>query len=239
MKQIVPGVYGFTGLMAGRVYLIAEDDGLTLIDAGLGMAASRIIRQLAAAGYWPQDVKRILITHAHMDHVGGLPALQAQTGAAVIASSREQPIIEGQEPVHYPPLDTLKPWERLMRAGRDESALLPPVTVDQPVEDGEMLPGTLGGVQVLLTPGHTPGHLAFWQPERRVLFCGDVLMHFGGRLSQPFAAFSPDMAENRRSIARLAALEPQTVCFGHGPALTGSSAAVKIRQFAARIGAAS
>lgn len=232
MHEIVAGVFTFTGLWVGRVYAIQDADGLTLIDAGLPQAAARILAQLSAAGYQPSDVKRILVTHAHSDHVGGLPALQARTGAAVIASSIEAPVVEGRAPQHYAPLDQLGPLDRLLRAGQTTGAALPGTPVSRVLEDGDRLPEVMGGLQAVLTPGHTPGHTAFWQPERRVLFCGDALMHFF-RLSGPFRAFSSDLAAVGRSIRKVADLQPEVVCFGHGAPLL-RDAPQTLREFAAR-----
>ena len=96
MQQIMPGVHAFTGLLMGRVYALEDADGLTLIDAGLGLAAGKVLKQLQASGREASDVKRILITHAHPDHVGGLVKLQTATGAQVVAHSLERPVIEGQ-----------------------------------------------------------------------------------------------------------------------------------------------
>lgn len=231
MREIVPGVYQFTGLLVGRVYAIKDPDGLTIIDAGLALAAARILARLAAAGYQPGDVKRILVTHAHSDHVGGLPALQARTGAAVIASRIEAPIVEGRAPQQYAPLDQLKPLDRLMRGGRADGTALPGTPVSRVLDDGELLPEVMGGLQTVLTPGHTPGHTAFWQPERRVLFCGDALMHFFG-LSGPFQGFSADLDAIGQSIRRVADLQPEVVCFGHGAPLL-QDAPRKLQEFAA------
>ncbi|MCI0729670.1 MAG: MBL fold metallo-hydrolase, partial [Chloroflexi bacterium] len=164
MKQIVPGVHTFTGLMVGRVYLLEGEDGLSLVDASLPNAAGKILKQLAAAGHQPGDVKRIFITHAHPDHVGALPALKAATGAAVIATEQEKPVIEGQVPVPRRP-SGLRPPNMTVK----------PTTVDRVVAGGEMFSEVLGGLQVVFTPGHAPGHLSLWQPERRILFCGDVI----------------------------------------------------------------
>lgn len=231
MREILPGVYTFSNLIVGRVYAIQDPDGLTIIDAGLALAADRILKQLAAAGHQPQDVKRILITHAHLDHVGGLPALQAKTGAEVIASSIEAPIIEGREAQQVVPRDQLKPLDRLMRGNQERSEPLPGTPVTRTLEDGETLPNVMDGLQAILTPGHTPGHTAFWQPERRVLFCGDALMQFF-QLSGPFQGFSYDLQAIERSIQKLAALAPQIVCFGHGRPL--HNAAESLTAFAAR-----
>ncbi len=232
MHEIVPDVFMFSGLLMGRVYAIKDPDGLSIIDAGLPQAAARILAQLAAAGHQPEDVKRILVTHAHSDHVGGLPALQARTGAAVIASRVEAPIVEGRAPQQYAPLDQLKPLDRLMRGGQAEGATLPGTPVSHVLDDGDHLPEVMGGLQAVLTPGHSPGHIVFWQPERRVLFCGDALMHFF-RLSQPFHAFSSDLAAIGPSIRRVADLQPEVVCFGHGAPLL-QDAPQKLREFAAR-----
>jgi glyoxylase-like metal-dependent hydrolase (beta-lactamase superfamily II) len=208
MQLIVPGVYTFTGLLMGRVYALESSDGLTLIDAGLGLAASKVLKQLKANGHSPSDVKRILITHAHPDHIGGLAKLQAVTGAQVVAH----------------PLD----WSLLLR----QVSTLPNTTaVRCEVQDGETLPEVLNGLRVILTPGHTRGHVSFWQPDRRLLFCGDVVMRLP-RLRLPFAAFTVDMNENKRSIKKIAELDAEVVCFGHGQPLLRD--APQLRAFAAR-----
>ena len=98
LEEIVPGVYTFTGLGVGRVYLIDDADGLTLVDASIPSAAGKIIRQLRAMNRRPQDVKRVLITHAHPDHIGGLARLKAETGAQVIAPAAERAAVEGRAP---------------------------------------------------------------------------------------------------------------------------------------------
>ncbi len=220
MQQITANVFGFAGLAVGRVYAIVDADGITLIDAGLPLATAKIIKQLAVHGYRPADVKRILITHAHGDHIGGLPALRRLTGATVYASAREKPIIEGREKPLYPPRETLTGWARLM--ARD-AELLPGTPVDETVGTGDTV-SALGGLQVIETPGHTPGHLAFWQPRRRILFCGDAVLNVLG-LRLPFAAFTPDMAANIASVQKLAALQPEIICFGHGNPLKRDAAA--------------
>src|SRR4051794_41124061 len=107
MRQILPNLYTFTGLLMGRVYLIEDPGGLTVIDAGLDSAAPKVIKQLEAAGRKASDVKRILVTHGHADHVGGLPALKAATGARVLASAQDRAAIEGREPVERVPEDKL------------------------------------------------------------------------------------------------------------------------------------
>src|SRR5205823_91211 len=106
-------------------------------------------------------------------------------------------------------------------------------TVDRVVEDGETLAEVMGGLGVIATPGHTPGYISFWQPDRRILFCGDVIAAgLGIRLPSP--TWTVDMDENRRSIKRLAGLDAAIVCFGHGHPLA-QDAAQRVRNFARRV----
>jgi len=226
MKQIIPGLYTFTGLLIGRVYLIEDPDGLTLVDAGVSLVTRRIIKQLQAAGYMPRDVKRILVTHAHPDHVGGLPALKRLTGADVLASALDRPVVEGRKPV---PRSEKAKMTVLSRAMNPIPIKLRGTPVDREIGEGDAL-DVMGGLQVLATPGHTPGHLSFWQPEKRVLICGDVMVS-ALWLRLPAPAYTVDMAENKRSIRRLAGLEPSVACLGHGFPLTRNTAE-KINAFA-------
>lgn len=233
MRLILPGVYAFSGLLVGQVYAIEGPDGLTIIDTGIALAADRILRQLAAAGHVPGDVRRILITHAHFDHIGGLPRLKALTGAEVIASAIERPYVEGRATLPTPAPAQLSLPDRLMlRLGGKTVA--PATPVDRTCEDGDTVSQALGGLQAILTPGHTPGHTAYWAPEQGMLFCGDAMMRVPG-LRLPFAAFTGDMAAARRAISRLANLSPAVVCFGHGTPLTRHTAAT-LRAFARRLG---
>jgi glyoxylase-like metal-dependent hydrolase (beta-lactamase superfamily II) len=81
----------------------------------------------------------------------------------------------------------------------------------------------LGGLHVVHTPGHTPGSICLYAPSLRLLFTGDVLQLRQGRLVGPHAVFSDDMAEARRSVARLAELDVDTICFAHYPPLRGGA----------------
>jgi glyoxylase-like metal-dependent hydrolase (beta-lactamase superfamily II) len=88
---------------------------------------------------------------------------------------------------------------------------------------------------VIATPGHSHAHIAFWQPEKRVLIIGDVMMHLSGKLRLPFAAYTMDMDEDKRSIAKLTQYDAEVVCFGHGTPLVEHGAEA-IRAFARKIG---
>jgi glyoxylase-like metal-dependent hydrolase (beta-lactamase superfamily II) len=233
MKQIAPGLHTFSGLRVGRVYLIEDPDGLTIVDTSLETAPEVIIRQLESAGHTARAVRRILITHGHPDHIGGLPKLQALTGAEVITSATEKAVVEGREFVARAPKESLSPLSRLMLPKEQR---FPGTPVARTVQDGEVLSEVMDGLQVVATPGHSPGHIVFWQPKRRILFCGDVVMGMMG-LSLPFAAFTVDMAENKRSLGRIAALAPDILCLGHGEPIIKETSQ-RLRAFAQKVGAA-
>lgn len=230
MKEVIPGIYTFTGLIVGRVYAIEDPDGLTIVDAGLKIAPSRIVAQLREAGREPGDVKRILVTHAHPDHVGGLPELRRQTGAEVICSELERPVVQGEVAIGM-----ISPHKELLAARRlkPPPTLLEGTPVDRTVGEGDALDEVLGGLRVLLTPGHALGHITFWQPERRIAFCGDVIMNLAG-LTLPLGPVTPDMDENRRSVRRVASLEPEALLFGHGKPLLEDTTR-RVREFSNRV----
>jgi glyoxylase-like metal-dependent hydrolase (beta-lactamase superfamily II) len=93
----------------------------------------------------------------------------------------------------------------------------------------------MGGLHVIATPGHAPDHISFWQPERKLLIIGDVMMRMFGRLRLPFAVATVDVEEDKRSIKKLTDYDAQVVCFGHGVPIT-QNAAEAIRGFARSIG---
>jgi glyoxylase-like metal-dependent hydrolase (beta-lactamase superfamily II) len=232
MHEVVPGVYTFDDLRMGRVYCLRDRDGLTLIDSGLKADGGRILAELARTGATPGRVRRILITHAHRDHVGGLQQVQAGTGAPVWISAIDRPVAEGRAPGAMAPDNA--PMTRLDRLMPRPANWIDPAPVARELAGGEVLPEVAGGLHVVATPGHTLGHLAFWHPDRRIAFVGDTIMHLAGRFWLPVGAFTVDMAENIRSIQTLAALEPDVICFGHGVPITRNATAT-LHAFAARM----
>jgi glyoxylase-like metal-dependent hydrolase (beta-lactamase superfamily II) len=230
MERIQEGVYAVEGLRVGRVYVIEGDDGLSLVDASLPGSLPRIAKELRTVARSLRDVRRILITHAHHDHIGSVAALRAATGAAVYAHHRyESSVIRGERPVLRPPLGGL---------ARTVATLLPerrdPADVDREMREGDPLDEALPGLVVVDTPGHSPGHCCFWQSERRLLFGGDTMVRWPVGLRLPLASYTPDMDEAKRSVRKVAALDVATLCPGHGrPYVSGAADA--IRAFAASL----
>ncbi len=220
--EIIPNVHLIPNIVANP-YLLVDPDGLTLIDAGLPGSHKKILRYLAGLGHAPSDLRHILITHADFDHVGGLAALKAATGALVYASPIEaQAIAEGHSSRALKPRNLLfKLLFNLM------GSLFKPARakVDEFLSDGQTLP-VLGGLTVLETPGHTPGHLSYYAPAAGILFCGDSIVSEESGLRGSTGANNWDQDKSDEFVRRQAALlapGPQgqvgarILCSGHGP----------------------
>jgi glyoxylase-like metal-dependent hydrolase (beta-lactamase superfamily II) len=230
MYRILNGIYSVEGLRIGRVYVITGSDGVTLIDTSIPGAQRTIAKELETIGYRLSDVKRILITHAHNDHIGSLAALKEATGASVYAHHRyESAVIRGEKPVLRPPLHG---FSRVLSRMLIEKRT--PTQVDHELQEGDHLDEVLSGLEVVDTPGHTPGHCCFWLPEQRLLFGGDVMAHLPFGLSLPLASYTPDMEEAKRSIHKVAEMNVATLCLGHGEPYIGNATSA-IQAFASKL----
>jgi glyoxylase-like metal-dependent hydrolase (beta-lactamase superfamily II) len=211
--EIFPKVHLVPNIIA-NAYLLVDPDGLTLIDAGLPGSQRKILRYLSGLGYVPADLKRILITHADFDHVGGLAALKTATRARVFASPIEaKAMAEGHSS------RALKPRHRITKVLFDLMAALfkpTPVQADDLLSDGQTFP-VLGGLQVLETSGHTPGHISLYLSSPGILFCGDSIVSEETGLRGSSGANNWDQAKSDESVRRQAALGARILCSGHGP----------------------
>ena len=221
MEKIVENLYTFTGLRMGRVYLTVDEDGLSLIDASVPPAAEKILDQVTKAGHQAADIKRILITHAHPDHVGAIPQLVEETGAEVIVTAGERAALEGEIPIPSAPT-WIKP----------PKTILENMKADRVIQYDDEIPETLGGLIAVGTPGHAPGHVSFWQPDRKIVFVGDVIFN-APRMRLPYSFLTCDMAENIRSVKKVAALGAEVACFGHGKPLVENTATI-LNRFSAK-----
>ena len=141
-----------------------------------------------------------------------MPALKSATNAQIIVPKGERAAFDGEIPIPRA-ATTLRPPETVLEDMKADRTLRPDEVMDE----------VMGGLQAIFTPGHAPGHMAFWQPDRRILFCGDVLFNFPW-LRLPFRMLTVDPEQNKQSVHRLVKLKPEVVCFGHGkPMVTGTS----------------
>ncbi len=215
--EMVPGVYRVEKLRGGNAYLLA-DARLTLIDTGMPGGAPRVLSYIRSLGREPEELDHIFITHGHMDHAGAAAELRRLTGARLVAHRDEGVRTpDGALVLRGDPNGEAGLLVRAMsRLGRFE-----PCPVDVAVSDGDLVP-CAGGMRVVHTPGHTRGSISLLLEKRSILFAGDAIISNRDRLSRPLP-FGTDRAESERSLARLAQLEFDVCCFGHGPALTSDA----------------
>ena len=146
-------------------FAFVEDDGsVTLVDCGLRRAPAQIVAGLVAIGKAPGDVQRIVLTHAHIDHAGGLAEVRSRAGDPPVHLHEAEArfVREGISP----PPDTSLTVGRLMARGPDQR--FTPVRVGRELHDGDVLP-VAGGLRVIHTPGHTPGHVSLLHEPDGVL----------------------------------------------------------------------
>lgn len=190
------------GDLVNSVAFRDADGSVTLVDAGLKLrfARRRLRAGLAAIGATPADVRRVVVTHAHVDHAGGLAQLVEDSGAAVLAHEREAVYLrDGRTP----------------RPQRGRRGSFPAVTVAEEFLDGALLP-VAGGLRVVHTPGHTPGHVSLLHEPTGVLVTGDALFNVRGiRYSPGWLCTDPDL--NRKSADGLGDLDFEVAVFMHGP----------------------
>ena len=218
--KILENVFVVPGVIA-NTYILVDEDGLTLIDAGLPRSEKKILKYITSLGKSAGDVKRIILTHSDLDHVGGLAALQKATGARTYASQSEADAIAIGKPSRQI-TSTGFSLRRIFFALVDPFFKASPFRVDEILAEGQNLP-VLGGLRVVETPGHTPGHISLFAPTLGVLFCGDSMVadESGIYGSRPMVTW--DEARAKESARKQAELGASIVCSGHGPVIRDAS----------------
>lgn len=225
--QIVPGLYSLGDKSGGYVRAFLMEDGadLILMDTLLDKTGALVLEELKTLGRKPSDIKKIILTHAHQSHLGGLAALKAATGARVYSHVWEADVIEGKRKVQVPSTTTLIPQKPLQIYGLQVAFVLgigvpPPCHVDENLKDGD----TIGPLTVMGAPGHTPGSLTFYWPEKKALIAGDIVVTWPGpALGWP--QITLDNKQNRESVGKLCDMvNAEILCVGHGqPIVAGAS----------------
>ncbi len=198
-----------------NAYLVREEDGFTLLDTTLGGGADALMGAAEAAG---GAIRRIALTHGHGDHVGSLDALKDALGSSVEVLMGEldarihagEHVVDGKLPGSWPTVTT-PPDVRLSHGDR------------------------VGNLEVVASPGHTPGHIAFLDTRDRALIAGDVFTSYGAVAVTshyywrfPFAAMATwDRAKGLDSARSLGELDASLLAVGHGPAIRRPADAIE------------
>ncbi|HET6881802.1 MAG TPA: MBL fold metallo-hydrolase [Pirellulales bacterium] len=218
MRELASNLWQLGGFPpnAINVYLVGD----VLVDAGTRWAGRRLFRQLR-----DRKLSLLALTHVHPDHQGAAREICERLAVPLACHTGDVPVMQGERPMQPDNL-AIRCSSRLW-AG-------PAYPVARVLQEGD----EIAGFRVLHAPGHTLGHVIFFREDDRTAIVGDVL--FGMNpvttwpgLHEPPGFFCTDAVENRRSIRRLAALEPRRLCFGHGPPLVDMR---KFDRFMRRLG---
>jgi glyoxylase-like metal-dependent hydrolase (beta-lactamase superfamily II) len=205
--RVTDNVIQLTRLHFVNAFLVREGDGFTVVDTTVGGGAQKLIDAARSAG---GDIRRIALTHGHRDHVGSLDALKEKLGDVEVFLSdldarihAGEKVVDGKLPGSWPSIKTAP---------------------DVRITGGERI----GSLEVIPTPGHTPGHMAFVDTRDKTLIAGDVYTSYGGlavtnhfNLRFPLATPATwDKAKDAESARKLRDLEPRVLVVGHGPAVS-------------------
>jgi len=210
--QITPQVFQIT-IRATNLYVIVEDR-LTLIDTGFRGSMRKIAEFASSIGRDLREIDLAIITHNHLDHIGSLAELRELTDVKAAIHRIDVENTENELPypggkrinklLNIPALSNLR--EHLVIDAEDANILL---------DDGSLLP-VLGGLQVIHTPGHTAGSISLYSERDKVLFVGDALQKHYGRPCPPSKMVSSDLEVALDSMEKMAQLDCNIICFGHG-----------------------
>ena len=196
----------------GAIYpaLVWDDNSLVLIDAGFPGQTNELVSAIAAEGFRAEDITHIILTHQDIDHIGCLPdILRLAPSVRVVAHVDEAPYIDGRAtPIKLAALeaayDSLSEEKKQFCDMLREGFANRRTAVNQTVEDGTVLP-IAGGIEVVHTPGHTPGHVALFLRQERIMVAGDAANIANGRITGPNPQHTYEMAQGKESFNKLTA----------------------------------
>lgn len=234
MLKVAEGVYRVPARHA-NTYLVEADKGLVLVDTGMPGSEKRILKAIAGLGRVPSDVKLILLTHRHWDHIGSSAALKKETSGMLVSHGFEKPYVAGTLVVITP-----RAWSLYGRIARRVLALASstkklfrlvkyhPVLVDEASDEESVLETAGLDGSIVWTPGHTKGSISLFLNKSKVAIIGDLLMNKRGKLREPM--FMENTSQTMSSVQRILDLHPVILCPGHGKPLPPSTVRIKERK---------
>jgi glyoxylase-like metal-dependent hydrolase (beta-lactamase superfamily II) len=186
-------------LIPVHVWLVVDEEGVTLVDAGISSMGKGIIECVAKLKGGP--LQRIVLTHGHSDHTGAIELVRKNAPVPVFAHRTEIPFMEGK--LAYP------------RRKKAVASVAPGLAQPLPeTPDGQLQ--SIGGLTPYHAPGHSPGHVVYYHEQDDVLLAGDLFTSRKGKLRRPMAIFTADMQEAVQSAAIVQKLQPKRIEVCHG-----------------------
>ena len=210
--EIISGIHEIRGRVV-NCYLVVNKEEIILIDTGLPGNSSKIIGYVEnTLKRSPQNIKTIVITHNHFDHVGSLSKIKEITGAKVAIHAADADYIRGKE--KHVGSSFMNGIIKLFQVIYQTK----PVEPDILLKEGDII----GGYQVIHTPGHTKGSICLYNPENKAIFVGDNLQYKDGKLQSPGQRLSPEPDKYEASMKRLLDYDFEIILTGHtAPVLSG------------------
>jgi len=215
--EVLPGIFQLTPLRYVNLLVIAREN-LTLIDTGVALSAGVVLDFIRSLGRTPSNISLIIITHNHFDHVSGLPAIRKHTKAKVAAHvddlDSNRLVYPGKVMPRLFGSPLFNPLQKYLRVKRDE--------VNIPLVGGETL-DVLGGLEVIHTPGHTPGSISLYSRKERLMIVADALAKHHWRIDPPVKRTCYNYSQAMESVKKIAGYDFDTICFGHGRPFSGDA----------------
>jgi glyoxylase-like metal-dependent hydrolase (beta-lactamase superfamily II) len=207
-------------------FMLRDPDGqITLIDMGIASSGAKVIAALRSIGSDPSDVSRLMLTHCHPDHAGGAAYVSRETGRPVDIHAEDAEYVRTGT---QPDVDQTSGIGKLFRK---LPAKTEKFTVGEELTDGQVVPFA-GGIRVVHTPGHSPGHASYLHEESGVLITGDAIFNVLG-MRWPMKFLCSNFALTQKTAHQLGDLEYSTAAFTHGPEIRDNPRAA-IRKFLSR-----
>lgn len=222
MKKIFDDLYMITGIGEAAVFVIGSENAYSLIDSGIFKRTDQLINQLKENGFSIKNLQTIYLTHCHCDHIGGVTELVKYSGASVAAHKDDIPFITQQEIITGPYHDMMVQEQKVMKQFGCTIK-----NVDITMIDGDILP-LLGGLKVIHVPGHTPGSIALYQPDKEIMFFGDVIRNnpkLGLVVGIP-EKFNLDTEQVKDDARLLLSFPIDYALFSHGEPILGNAESI-------------
>ena len=233
MFKVAEGVYRVPA-KAANTYIVEADNGLVLVDTGMPGSENRILKAIASLERKPNDVKLILLTHRHLDHIGSAAALKKETLAVLASHPFEKPYVAGTLVIITPRAWSLygRIARRALAVGSSTKKLFRlvkyhPTHVDEAADEESILEKAGLDGSVVWTPGHTKGSVSLFLNRSRVAIIGDLLKGKRGKLVEPM--FMENPSQTRSSVQRILGMNPAILCPGHGNPMPPSKVKIKER----------
>jgi glyoxylase-like metal-dependent hydrolase (beta-lactamase superfamily II) len=216
--EIMEGIHQVDEVNA-NVYLVIDGEELTLIDTGMPKSTEKILNYILKIKRQPSNISKIVLTHCHIDHVGSAHELKKLTNAKVAIHQEDAEFLAGKKTLPTPKGIigiTFKVFSPVFK--------FTPVQPDITLRENDKV----GRLIVIHTPGHAPGSIALYDPERKVLFAGDTVRFTEGKINGPPEPLTLDMPKAIQSIEKISKLDFEVMLSGHGePLKTNASNRVK------------